>query len=226
MEHVSRLPELAKTSQAAMDRLLLAYRPLILSRVIRILHAARHDDIQAGMEAVMEAVYAYDPHKGAFGALASTVLNRRLLDERRKRASNRETPLSDMTPEQHGALMAQASRQAYDTLEETRTRAQEIRAYEQALAALGILLGDMQRAAPRHAQTRALCREAAMYLYTTQELRVQTLTGRLPIARLKKQFQTGDKVWERHRAYLIGAVVALAGDYPCIRDYVKGGEGA
>ena len=42
----------------------------------------------------------------------------------------------------------------------------------------------------------------------------------MPIAALCTAFDTSDKIWERHRRYLIAAVLATDGNYPHIASYI------
>ncbi len=218
------LPILARESEAHMERLLSQYKPLVLSLVARVTRSAREEYVQAGAEAVMEAALAYDERKGAFGALAKRVVTRRLLDMTRRDGRFRETPLSELPEERRVAIEAAAARQAHNIIEETETRRQEIAEYALALGKLGMTLPDLQKSAPKHEATRKTCREAIWYLYSDPALREQTLAGRLPIRQLCERFHAGDKLFERHRRYIVGAVLALAGDYPHIRAYIGGGE--
>ena len=99
-------------------------------------------------------------------------------------------------------------------------RRQEIGEYARALQGLGITLRQVQQSCPRHRSTRELCQQAVRLIHADPTLAERTLRGRLPIAALCEAFDTGDKIWERHRRYLIAAVLATDGSYPHIASYI------
>lgn len=224
MEPMIRRVQAAKQNPQAMESLLKAYRPLLVAEVRFHMHSIREEYLQIAREAFCEAVYAYHPERGAFLPLCRRVVAVRLIDEKRRRKLWHEAPMADLGEERASALMDAASLDAHARHTREEERHEEILAYARALQDRGLTLPDVQRASPKHADTRAMCRRAIQLLSKDANLADRTRAGRLPIARLCEAFQTGDKIWERHRRYLIAALIALDGNYPVIASYILRGE--
>ena len=210
----------AREDPAQLDELIRAQRPLMIAAVRFHMHSVRDEYLQIAEDAVREAVAAYRPERGAFLPLCRRIIRLRLIDERRRLRLDREIPMADFGDEAQYAIDQAASVSAHQAHSREQERREEILAYAQALQQLGITLRQVQQACPRHQSTRALCLQAVRLIHGDTELARRTLQGRLPIAALCTAFDTGDKVWERHRRYLIAAVLATDGNYPHIAGYI------
>lgn len=210
----------AGSNPALLDELIRAHRPLMIAAVRFHMRSVRDEYLQIAEDAFREAVAAYRPERGAFLPLCRRIISLRLIDERRRLRLDREIPMADLDEAAQYAIDQTASVSAHRARSREEERQEEIQAYARALKRLGITLRQVQQACPRHKSTRALCLQAVRRIHTDPELARRTLQGRLPIAALCTAFDTGDKVWERHRRYLIAAVLATDGNYPHIAGYI------
>ena len=210
----------AGSTPALLDELIRAHRPLMIAAVRFHMHSVRDEYLQIAEDAFREAVAAYRPERGAFLPLCRRIISLRLSDERRRLRLDREIPMANLNEAAQYAIDQAASVSAHRARSREEERREEIGAYARALKGLGITLRQVQQACPRHTSTRALCLQAVRRIHDDPELARRTLQGRLPIAALCTAFDTGDKVWERHRRYLIAAVLATDGNYPHIADYI------
>ena len=210
----------AGSNPALLEELIRAHRPLMIAAVRFHMHSVREEYLQIAEDAFREAVAAYRPERGAFLPLCRRIISLRLIDERRRLRLDREIPMADLDDAAQYAIDQAASVSAHRARSLEEERREEIEAYARALKGLGITLRQVQQACPRHQSTRALCLQAVRLIHGDTELARRTLQGRLPIAALCTAFDTGDKVWERHRRYLIAAVLATDGNYPHIAGYI------
>ena len=210
----------AREDPILMDELMRAHRPLMIAAVRFHMHSVRDEYVQIAEDAFREAVAAYCPERGAFLPLCRRIISLRLIDERRRLRLDREIPMADLDDAAQYAIDQAASVSAHRARSREAERREEIQAYARALHGLGITLRQVQQACPRHQSTRSLCQQAVRLIHGDPELARRTLKGRLPIAALCTAFDTGDKIWERHRRYLIAAVLATDGNYPHIASYI------
>ena len=216
----------AKNNPALLDELIRAHRPLMTAAVRFHMHSVREEYLQIAQEAFCEAVEAYSPDRGAFLPLCRRIISLRLIDERRRLRLDREVPMADLSDEAQFSIEQSSSISAHQMRSREAERREEIQEYAQALKEFGITLSQVQQACPRHKSTRELCQQAVRLIRSDPALAERTLRGRLPIAALCTAFDTSDKIWERHRRYLIAAVLATDGNYPTIASYILPKEGA
>lgn len=210
----------AREDPVLLDELMRAHRPLMIAAVRFHMHSVREEYVQIAEDAFREAVAAYRADRGAFLPLCRRIISLRLIDERRRLRLDREIPMADLSDEAQYAIDQAASVSAHQARSREEERREEIQAYARALQALGITLRQVQQACPRHRSTRELCQQAVRLIHGDPALARRTLAGRLPIAALCTAFDTSDKIWERHRRYLIAAVLATDGNYPNIAGYI------
>lgn len=210
----------AREDPVLLDELMRAHRPLMIAAVRFHMHSVREEYVQIAEDAFREAVAAYRADRGAFLPLCRRIISLRLIDERRRLRRDREIPMADLSDEAQYAIDQAASVSAHQARSREEERREEIRAYARALQALGITLRQVQQSCPRHRSTRELCQQAVRLIHGDPALARRTLAGRLPIAALCTAFDTSDKIWERHRRYLIAAVLATDGNYPNIAGYI------
>lgn len=216
----------AKEDPALLDELIRTHRPLMIAAVRFHMRSVREEYLQTAQDAFREAVEAYNPDRGAFLPLCRRIISRRLIDERRRLRLDREVPMADLSDEAKFSLEQSASIAAHRMHSREAERREEIREYARVLRELGISLDQVQQACPRHGSTRELCQRAVRLIHSDPTLAERALRGRLPIAALCAAFNTGDKIWERHRRYLIAAVLATDGNYPTIASYILPKEGS
>lgn len=215
----------ARQDDEAMQQLKHHYQPLVAARVMLHMGFYRPEYLEAGMEALEEAVMSYRPEKGSFITHLRSVLKFRLIDLRRREKLDKVVPTSALTEEHHTHAVNQASISAYQDEMEIARRREEIERYREELMQLNITLQEVADSAPRHTATRMACRKACRYLMKHPPLMEKALSGRIPGKELSEALDVSPKTWERHRKYLIACAVAVAGDYHCISGYILSREG-
>ena len=215
----------AKYDPAAMQRLKHQYQPLIAARVMLHMGFWRPEYMEAGQEAVEEAVMSYRQEKGSFTTHLRQVLKFRLIDLRRKEKVDKVVPVSSLSEEHRAHAVNEASLSAYRQELEVQHRREEIEMFRNDLQALGLTLQDVASASPKQAETRSLCRRACRYLRANPELLEKAARGRVPVKELSGLLNVRPKTIERHRKYLVACAVALDQEYRCITEYIFSREG-
>lgn len=225
MAGASELALRARYSPEAMERLKHQYQPLIAARVLLHMGFCRPEYIEAGQEALEEAVMSYRQEKGSFTTHLRQVLRFRLIDLRRRERVDRVVPVSSLSEEHHAHAVNAASISAYQEELDVQRRREEIELFRADLSQLGLSLAEIVSASPKQAETRRICRRACRYLRANPELLEKAARGRVPIRELSELLEVHMKTLERHRKYLVACAVALDKEYHCIIEYILSREG-
>ena len=215
----------ARRDDEAMQRLKHQYQPLIAARVLMHIGFVRSEYIEAGREALEEAVMSYQPEKSGFTTHLRQVLKFRLIDLRRREKVAQVVPVSSLSEEQHAHLINASSMEVHREETEIQQRREEIELFKSDLSSLGLTLQEIAAASPKQAETRRICRRACRYLRTNPELLHKAAGGRVPVKELSELLEAHPKTLERHRKYLVACAVALNKEYHCIMDYILSREG-
>ncbi len=221
---------LARTDADAMNDLISDYRPFILASASRVCNRPidpdNDDEFSTAMLAFYEAVRSYDPSRGAFLSFARSVIRTRLIDGFRK-AGRRppEVPLED-EPEEDGNYRADptvgASVEAFQREAQTQERREEIARFSAELAKWNLTFRDLADASPKASKTRTACGTLVRELLVDADLRAVFLRSRqLPIAAMCQRSGVPRKIAERHRRYIVSAVLVLCGDYPYMAEHLR-----
>ena len=215
----------AKQDPGAMERLKQQYQPLIAARVMLHIGFWRPEYMEAGREAVEEAVNSYQMEKGSFTAHLRQVIRFRMIDLRRREKLDRVTPESALSEAHREYAVNTASVSAFREEQEIQRRKEEIEQFRSDMEELGISLQEIVEASPKHASTRQVCRRACRVMRAQPDLLNKARAGRAPIRELSEWLEVSPKTLERHRKYLVACAVALAGQYHCITEYILSREG-
>ncbi|MBE0465789.1 MAG: sigma-70 family RNA polymerase sigma factor [Candidatus Desulforudis sp.] len=175
------------------------------------------DEYSVALLGFNEAVDRYDPGRGAsFHSFARQVIRRRLVDH--YRASQRyasEVP-HDVLPE-----VAAADGPGFP-VEEVR---EEIERLTVGLAGFGISFDDLVRETPKHRDSRRIAVDIARRILADPGMRANLeKKKKLPFTTLLRQLVFNPKTVQRHRKYIIAMYLVLGGDFPLLRDWVRGVE--
>lgn len=221
----------AQSDPEARNRLIERFTPFVLrvstKTVGRYVRLGEDDEVSIALIAFNEAIDRFDPDRGAhFLAFAETVIRRRLIDHFRRESQNREIPLSALErddPDHSSQVLheAEAAIAVHQEMREKEERLEEIERYRADLSAYGIAFDQLAASAPRHRDARESAVQAAR-LVAYSEL-WNHLSGRrtLPMRELSERVELSRKTLERHRKYIVAVAVALAGDYPHLRQYFR-----
>ena len=230
-EENRRAIEAAKEA-GAKNAFLAAQQSHILHLTARILKRTvtmSDDEWSVALLAVSEALDRYDESRGNFWNYAALVIGSRLKDHFRSGAKDAELLVGpdafDGDPDEDDPSLGLKIevRDKTAVVVDTALR-DEIEAFSAELKEYGIDLFELPESAPRAAKTRAVCAELIKAFFTppplTDELKK---TKNLPVKSLRDRVSVTRKLIDRHRKYLVAAMLIKAGDYPGMADYLPSG---
>ena len=226
----------AKTDSRAFDRLAEDASFMIRRAAARAVHhfiTDSDEEWSVALLAFYEAVQSYREEMGSFPGFACLVIRRRLIDwGKRNRAAQQEILLPPETMDSRTEEEAvsrldveigerAAERSAAESPEGTPLR-DEIEALGQQLEAYGFSFFDLPACSPRAGKTKEACGRAVRTMLERNDLTDRMArTGTLPMKDLQKASGVSGKILERHRRYIITAVLILRGDYPGLSEYLR-----
>lgn len=191
------------------------YRNFILSSASRTLKRAitdSDDEFMTAMIAFNEAIDSYDQGKGKFLSFASMVIRNRLIDELRRNSKNTAATFSELENE-NGAPFDIPSNDSHDIK-------WEIEALTDELAEFGISFFELADVSPKSRKTKQCCFDAVRYIINDDRLLKSVINKHiLPVKEVSEGVPLNRKTLERHRKYIIAAVVIKTCDYPEISAY-------
>lgn len=191
------------------------YRNFILSSASKTLKRAitdSDDEFMTAMIAFNEAIDKYDEDKGKFLSFASNVIRNRLIDELRRSSRNTAITFSELEMKS-GMPFDISSNDNHDIK-------WEIEALKDELAEFDISFFSLADAAPKSRKTKRMCFDAIRYIINDNKL-LKTVINKhiLPVRDVSEGAVLNRKTLERHRKYIIAAVIIVTQDYPEISAY-------
>jgi RNA polymerase sigma factor len=216
------LEQARKGNRSAREELIAGHRNFIVKCVAQVVPAQRADltstdEYSVALIAFNEAVDRYDASRGAsFHGFARQVIRRRLVDHyRASRRHAAEVPYAEL-PRETGR-----PENAFPA-DEAREEIQRLTAH---LAEYGISFEDLVRETPKHRDSRRIAVGIARRILADPEMRASLeRKKKLPFKILLRQLVFNPKTVQRHRRYIIAVCLILGGDFPLLRDYVRGIE--
>ena len=210
---------LAANDEKLKNELISEYQNFILSsasKTIKRQVTTSDDEFMIAMIAFNEAIDCYDRSKGKFLAFASAVIRNRIIDSIRRNARDKSVPFSSLSNDNDDNTVIEfEAPQKSDT--DTRL---EIEALTEELNNFGISFFELAEVTPKSRKTKRLCFDAVRYITGNQELTDIVFKKHiLPIKEITDNMPSNRKTLERHRKYIITAVVVLTQDYPAIAEY-------
>lgn len=222
----------AQTDKQYLDIFISKYETYILHIAHKVTGSyitKRDDQWSVALLAFHEAVKSYDYDKGAFLPFAETVIRRRLFDYARQQSRHgcevlidSYTVDSDMESGSHTVK--------YEVMKKTAIHQEsdeklEIKMISEVLSGYGITFKELVAASPKSVKTKAICRQAVLFLAENSDLIKQMRkTKTLPLKIMEKNKRLPRKVLERHRKYIIAGAEIIYGDYPVLRGYLRFGK--
>jgi RNA polymerase sigma factor len=229
-ESVDSRALLAKTDPQAFEDLVVDYRPYILSCAARVcvkrIDPDNDEEYSTALLAFYEAVRQYDPSRGSFLSFARSVIRTRLIDGFRR--VGRRPPVQSLDDEAeddegyHKDPTVAASVDAFERETQTSERREEITRFADELAVWNLTFRDLADASPKAYKTKTACgllvRE--MLLDTTLQESFRK-SRQLPLATLCERAGIPRKIADRHRRYIVSAVLVLTGEYPYMAEHLR-----
>ncbi|NLI53759.1 MAG: RNA polymerase subunit sigma [Clostridiales bacterium] len=230
----SALALLAAKDERAREELIIRQE----KNILRIASRAKHrfvtksdDEWSIALCAFSRAIDTYRPGRGAFLPYAETLIRRSLIDAYRaeaKRAQELSVPPEAFEggaeDDAQSAVLAAVTQKSIRLSD--RSLRDEILAANVELKRYGFSFFDLTDCSPGRESARCSCMAAAEAVLAREEtLRQLRRTRQLPIKRLTEEDGLPKKLMERYRKYIIATVVIRSGDYPVLKNYIRGVRG-
>lgn len=177
------------------------------------------DEFSISLTAFDEAIMRYNPDKGDFFVFAARVIHSRIIDDMR-RNHTKTIPFSSLeTEDKDGGAVPFDAMGDSDAVTDTRL---ELEALKEELGKLNITFFELAKCSPKTKKTKREAFKAISFLTkNSSALEYMKAEGVLPAGLIEKEAAVSKKILERHRKYIIAAVIILTGDYPSVAGYVK-----
>ena len=213
-----RAAEAAKDDRLR-NELISEYRNFILSQASKTVKRGiteSDDEYMTAMIAFNEAIDSYRADKGRFLPFASMTIRSRLIDAIRRESRHSALPFSSMASEDDDGDIIEFEAPA----SEDRDLKWEIEALTEELKKHDISFMELTKVTPKSKKTKQQCFDAVRYIKTMPMIMNMVVKeGVLPIKAITDNTKLNKKTLERHRKYIITAVIVLTQDYPGIAEY-------
>jgi len=187
--------------------------------------SAQDDEFSIAVIAFNDAVNKYDISKGKFLNFATVIIRNRLIDYMRKEVkSTVAIPFSSLSGTDYNGEPYEFD--AADTRPVINDTKFEIEALTEELRLHGITFTELTKVSPKSKKTKAACAKIIRFLLSDPVMveNIRTL-DLIPVQQIMKQLLLSRKIAERHRKYIITAILVLSGDYQIIAEYFKNEKG-
>lgn len=214
----------------AADDFIEQYMPFIRSETAKCTGRLPHeteDELSIAMFAFYEAMMAYRSEKGAFLPLASLSIRNRLIDHgRRSRRHSGTISLDAPQGDEDARTLSDTvadSRDSLRTYHDREAAQQEIEEFSDTLSAYALTLTEVAENCPQQERTLHACMAAVDYAKAHPALLEHlTATGKLPLSELARGSGVPRKTLERHRKYLVAALLAYTNGFDLLRGHLQG----
>ncbi len=213
------------------------FESLMIENKLYLLHIASRythkyitesdDEWSIVLIAFHHAVITFHPDKGDFFAYATTLIRHALVDYYRStKKYNSEWTVSpkvfeiQQDPEQSEISISRSLSDQVTYLPD-QTLNYEIETANAEFLAYGFSFYDLISVSPKSKKTKLYCQKAVFcILHHPESFDELIRTKRLPVKFIQNYTGIPQKILDRHRKYIIAAIVILSGDYPILSEYI------
>lgn len=173
------------------------------------------DAFSVAMIAFNEAIMKYDSEKGAFLSFSKLIIKRREMDYLRTEYTHKnELPFSTLSDDDDGVFDIKDERSGIsDTALEIECANAELKCY-------GISFFELPKFSPKSFKTKHGCQTVIKYILNNNDIINEIKKKKiLPNKRIIDDVRVSEKLLERHRKYIMAAVILLSGEYYAINEY-------
>jgi RNA polymerase sigma factor len=221
----------AKENLSILTQLIEQNEAFIIKAAVKVAHcyiSKSDDEYSIALLAFNEAVKSYNLEKGSFLSFAELVIHRRVIDYYRKQEKHSceisVNPVlldNDVHLENEDVSLSLAiSEKIANTDNGSLTL--EINTANEVFLQFGFTFFDLTSCSPKSKKTKVSCGKAISYILSNSFLILQIHSSKqLPLKIIEKSISLPRKTLERHRKYIIAAVVILSGEYPNLAEYLQ-----
>lgn len=186
------------------------------------------DEWSIALISFTDAVKTYDSTKGHFSSYARLLIKRSLIDYYRK--ENQHNLELSVTPDtfdgqplddsEYNPTKWEVTEKTASTPDQSLT--DEIQAANALLQEFGFSFFDLSASSPKTRKTKENCKIAVRYILDHPILMDEmTQTHQLSLKIIQKNTHLPRKLLDKHRRYIIAAVIILSGEYPLLSEYMS-----
>ncbi|HOM03414.1 MAG TPA: RNA polymerase sigma-I factor [Acetivibrio sp.] len=227
---IEYLNKIKAGDNSAREEFILRFKPFILKLVYKAtdkhIEPENSEEYSVALLAFNEAINAYDEDKHPnFLVFSEQVVNRRLIDYKRKNHKNKMVyPFSYFENEDiklERTLSDADGTKAIERLEFS----DEIRLFKSELASFDISFKDLLSCTPKHRDSRELLINIARKVATNDGLYEKLKrTKKLPTLELLKVVKVSRRTIERNKKYIIAVSLILRSNLEIFREYAASGK--
>jgi RNA polymerase sigma factor len=186
------------------------------------------DEWSIALTAFVQAVKEYDLNKGSFLSFAKLVIQRRLIDYIRQQNKYKSEVIvspvifyMNSEEEEDKTYQNAVTKKSMEAVRQE-SLALEIIGVNDSLKEYGFSFYDLTKCSPKAEKTRVACgRVINSCMENPMIIQELNKTKLLPVKFLEKNSKVPRKIIERHRKYIIAAIVILSGEYHELAEYLR-----
>ncbi len=186
------------------------------------------DEWSIALTAFVQAVKEYNLDKGSFLSFAKLVIQRRLIDYTRKQNKYKSEVIvspvifyMNSEEEEDRTYQNAVTKKSMEAVRQE-SLGLEITGVNENLKEYGFTFYDLTKSSPKAEKTRLACGKVINWcMENPMILQELNKTKLLPVKLLEKNSKVPRKIIERHRKYIIAAIVILSGEYHELAEYLR-----
>lgn len=231
MRDIDNLAVAAQSDEKTLNQFINQYGFFILKCTSKVTHryiTKSDDEWSIALMAFHQAIQGYSLEKGNFLNFAELIIKRRLIDylrssDKLKAEVSVDPILFDTDPDEDdedlGIRLAVAEKISDRTNNDLKL---EIEAANIIFKQYNFSFYDLTNCSPQAKKTKLACANVIQYLLANPILVNELQSShQIPIITIVKNTNVPRKIIERHRKYIIAAIVILSGEYPNLADYLR-----
>lgn len=208
------------------DEFIARYSNFILSSASKVsgkFISRNADEFSIALIAFDEAISKYEESKGDFFAFAYIIIKNRLIDYYRKEKNN-TIPFSELSCNNDEDESSEY--QVVGSLDIANDLAFEFGTLKEELSKYEISILELPKYSPKSTKTKAMVYDVLTFIKSNDTAKKSVLVKKImPSKLICENLSVKQKLLERHKKYIIAAIIILCGDYPHIAEYINNLKG-
>ncbi len=214
--------EIAKQSNAELEKLLIDYLPFIKKQLAVIIGLEYDDKLSLAMITFINCIKQYDNDKGNFLKFVQVSIKNRMIDELRKEQRHSKKMISMQNDDSTlSSIEYSSSLLNYNHELEKQAISDEIDRLSMELKCFNIAFHELPKICPKQNRTKEQCIQIAKAIIANDKMKAMFIgQHKIPQSELAELYKISSKTIEKHRKYIVTLSVILLGEYPCISAFL------